>query len=1195
MKAKRLWIAVIALIALFAAAACAPTQDEKPTVTLSATELTVDLYGTATLTAEVQNTDSAVVWSSSKTDVVTVSAGVLTPVSEGTAVITATAGEASATCNVTVASSGETPVLTLDKSGNVTHKAGEQFQITPTVKYKNNTVEADSVEYKSSAEAVATVTGTGLVKCVGAGDAVITVNATYRNAKLSATVNLKVNPNITFYLSEDGVELATAAPEGTDFKTTATIVATASENGVDVDPSGIKWTTSDPGVATVSGGVITAVGAGEATITASFTAKNNKEYKAYVDVVVFMPTVKTDETPVFEVDILDDTSEYVPITFKELTFDPAKVLGVTDLTGGGEGTAIAFRAEGGKLQLRKSDIVTGSRTYAIAVNGLKFTVEVTAITKILTTKQDIENLNEYALRYAGTKIEDTSDVGGYFLLGADIDMEGAEIAGVGGYDGAYYNRFTGIFDGQGHTISNFFMTEDYGGFFSYMTETAVFKNVALVNYSIIYLDEETAANTEGGPRTGAVSTYCEGEIGNVFAYMSRFQDRGGAQGDAGAGLPPSSGITSLVSTEASIHDIFIVVGTMRGWSWFAGSIIGRVDAGGWINGNYPNVKNLYSVLLHSDDPGRSQCILSALGNNVAGRGTNPPGTNTLNFVTDSHILAEKFAWNSSETARNANVRSFHTYSQFADWQKNDNNYKGAFEDAVWAGESFTKATGSVNTFLLNELTLTADLQTVQPGTTVNLTTAHGYYPAMLSLKTQIDGVTLNAEEKTVTVARTVEPTEIVVVYSMNFNPEIRRELTITVEPRVITTQTVMEEVRIDLQNVEGGTVKLSLVSHGIGVDDVESVKDVTEIVDGVPVNFTAGANKLELVRADVIPGVRTWVVSTADCEYTFTNVVIVSRVLMTKDDILKLEEYARNYLGTPVNGEADVGGHFLLGADIDMGGAVIEGVGGWNKDHYFNRFTGIFDGKGHSISNFRIEKAYGGFFSYLTEMAIFRNVALLHVVFDAHGYSSREDYPNGAQLYGPRAGVVSTYCAGEISNVMIYAPWFGQANTGLSDYPNKLPGSSLITSEIANQAKIQNIFAIVKDHVGWTYFSGTVIGRVSASGWRNGDYPNVKNLYSVLLECNDVNEHRFVISAVGNSSDRGRGVNVPREGNINYFTDSHLLAEKFPNEASETVKNANVRSFFRQDLYETWREENEIQGFDPNVWDLSGTYPKLKK
>ena len=69
------------------------------------TETTVEMETTMTLIATVKPdnaTDKTVTWTSDNTDVATVADGVITPVSVGTATITATAGDKSATCIVFV-------------------------------------------------------------------------------------------------------------------------------------------------------------------------------------------------------------------------------------------------------------------------------------------------------------------------------------------------------------------------------------------------------------------------------------------------------------------------------------------------------------------------------------------------------------------------------------------------------------------------------------------------------------------------------------------------------------------------------------------------------------------------------------------------------------------------------------------------------------------------------------------------------------------------------------------------------------------------------------------------------------------------------------------------------------------------------------------------------------------------------------
>lgn len=148
---------------------------------------TVQLYPTVN---PDNATDKTVTWESSDEAVATVSDdGLVLAVGEGTAVITATAGAKSATCNVKVSKPGQVVIdvteVRLDKT-KLTLKKGQEYQLTATVLPLNATY--NTVTWTSSNIEVATVSETGLVKALAQGTVVITAEAGEKSAVCELTV-----------------------------------------------------------------------------------------------------------------------------------------------------------------------------------------------------------------------------------------------------------------------------------------------------------------------------------------------------------------------------------------------------------------------------------------------------------------------------------------------------------------------------------------------------------------------------------------------------------------------------------------------------------------------------------------------------------------------------------------------------------------------------------------------------------------------------------------------------------------------------------------------------------------------------------------------------------------------------------------------------------------------------------------------
>ena len=126
---KRLFsgfLAIVTAIFLFSSlGSCSKDEDLEisvASVSISQTSLSLEIGATASLTATVSPSDATnktVSWTSSNSTVATVSNGVVTAVSEGSATITAMAGGKSASCLVTVKAKAEEKVLVVGNAATV--------------------------------------------------------------------------------------------------------------------------------------------------------------------------------------------------------------------------------------------------------------------------------------------------------------------------------------------------------------------------------------------------------------------------------------------------------------------------------------------------------------------------------------------------------------------------------------------------------------------------------------------------------------------------------------------------------------------------------------------------------------------------------------------------------------------------------------------------------------------------------------------------------------------------------------------------------------------------------------------------------------------------------------------------------------------------------------------------------------------
>ena len=230
--------------------------------TLEAVGATVQLTATVLDQHENVMADATVTWSSDDEAVATVDdAGLVTAVGNGTAQITARAGDASGTAAITVTQPVAT-TITIEPTAHTLEAIGATVQLTATVLDQHEKVMEDAaITWSSDDEAVATVDDAGLVTAVGNGTAQITAQSGDASSMASITVSQPVATTIT-------IEPDTHALEAID--ATVQLTATVLDQHENVmEDAVVTWSSGDEAVATVNeAGLVTAVRNGMADITA---------------------------------------------------------------------------------------------------------------------------------------------------------------------------------------------------------------------------------------------------------------------------------------------------------------------------------------------------------------------------------------------------------------------------------------------------------------------------------------------------------------------------------------------------------------------------------------------------------------------------------------------------------------------------------------------------------------------------------------------------------------------------------------------------------------------------------------------------------------------------------------------------------------------------------------------------------------
>ena len=189
-----------------------------------------------TLTATLTNISGTIAWTSSNTNVATVTGngrtGTVKAVGDGTTTIKATCNGKEATCEVTVTTINVATSLNI--TGKTEVAAGGKIELTVTQSNSTNNAN-DIIEWTSSDGSKATVTKVdntkAIVKGIEKADS-ITITATAKNSNINQTHTIKVTePDLASYSWEQIGKAAKVIAESSDDYSNGTASVEIEENG----------------------------------------------------------------------------------------------------------------------------------------------------------------------------------------------------------------------------------------------------------------------------------------------------------------------------------------------------------------------------------------------------------------------------------------------------------------------------------------------------------------------------------------------------------------------------------------------------------------------------------------------------------------------------------------------------------------------------------------------------------------------------------------------------------------------------------------------------------------------------------------------------------------------------------------------------------------------------------------------------
>lgn len=954
-------------------------------LSIEETSVTLEKGTQKTLTVVSVGLEEALTWSSEDENVAIVVNGSVTALAEGSTTITVRADGLSASCQVTVTDATLVPVIAMN---DLSLKLGETQALLPSVSYNGATVEA-TLSWSVGDESMISVEE-GQITALKVGSTTLTVTAEYngKSAYKQVNVNVVEDLQVSFSATKVGLTLVDDV--------TRTVVATVIEGG-EPGTGAISWSSANPEVATVENGVITAAGRGSTTVQFSYTTASAITHYFDIEVVVSPKVVTMEEEVLFDLTdgSLTLTTAKTPVS--------AKVDGKTlaDTTVSGKSITIpsaSFGAIGKETKLTVSSLEIDYVYDAILVNG------------IITTAA------EYTQMWAKAEalVEGDNTFGGYWMLGADIDMSETDTYG---YGNVYSDQnlatygFLGTFNGNGYAFRNVGLT-NWASLFGIVGNTGVIKNVSVIGLRPI----------AGGAASAPIAVALHGTIENVYVEGEIYS--------LNSKNNPQSGLVFSIKSGAKIRNCIVNVKS----AWETGDQ--ALTAFGYLHrsdtqtdGDFSGIENCYAI-----SGATEKCVIRTAFMQQYGDG-------------ECALLPEGFL-----DGRNVKIYAAETESAaIAALNADTDKDLSAFND----GEFWLSDGNMPTTVRLYGLAwVDAPDQAFMGGSA----TFKANKEVVFTVKENGADVRIS-EDGVLSVGNVTEGTTITVIATSLRYPKVSIEKTVILRELVKDS----EEVRLGKLLKSDLGDGMTLPAGQFGDATISAViYNGERISDSATIPYS--------VLANLSGNVTLWVES-AEAKKMWTNVT----VLLVDGVITTVEEFNAMWTSAEALAEGDntYGGYWELGADLDFTDVTyfIYGTQGgqyWDDQNRENfGFMGTFDGCGYKLMNIN-QMQNASVFGVIAKGGVVKNLSIVNVTGQSAGFVPLANVLWGAveNIYveafisgqtaasAPQSGLVQLVQSGAtINNVVAVV-----AGTWTKDYLTAV--GYLSDEEGADYSKISNVYVI---------------------------------------------------------------------------------------------------------------------------------------